>query len=107
MHRLFTTLRFRLILLVFLAVLPALGVILYSGLEQRRMAVDEAQKDVLDLVIHISVYQDDGEFGQLAQSFDEMAATLQQRQERLRESEEKYRTLVEQLPAIIFTHSPG
>ena len=45
MHHLFTTLRFRLILLVFLAVLPALGVILYSGLEQRRLAVDEAQKD--------------------------------------------------------------
>ena len=51
MHHFFTTLRFRLILLVFLAVLPALGVILYSGLEQRRMAVTRPKKDVLDLVI--------------------------------------------------------
>ena len=58
MHRLFTTLRFRLILLVFLAVLPALGVILYSGLEQRRLAVYEAQKDLLEQVMHLSVYQE-------------------------------------------------
>ena len=47
MRHLFTTLRFRLLLLVFLAVLPALGVILYSGLEQRRMAAEAAQKNVL------------------------------------------------------------
>ena len=58
MHHFFTTLRFRLILLVFLAVLPALGVILYSGLEQRRLAVDEAKRDVMDLVMHASVYQE-------------------------------------------------
>jgi C4-dicarboxylate-specific signal transduction histidine kinase len=58
MRHFFTTLRFRLILLVFLAVLPALGVILYSGLEQRRMAAEAAQKDVLDLVQHASLYQE-------------------------------------------------
>jgi diguanylate cyclase (GGDEF)-like protein/PAS domain S-box-containing protein len=58
MHRLFTTLRFRLLLLVFLAVLPALGVILYSGLEQRRLAVSEAQKDLMEQVMHLSVYQE-------------------------------------------------
>ena len=39
-------------------------------------------------------YQE-GEFGQLAQSFDEMAAALEQRQDHLRKSEEKYRTLAE------------
>ena len=59
-----------------------------------------------DLRVRSGLSYDDGEFGQLAQSFDEMAATLQQRQESLRESEEKYRTLVEQLPAIIFTMAP-
>ncbi len=59
-----------------------------------------------DLRVRSGLSYDDGEFGQLAQSFDEMAATLQQRQESLRESEEKYRTLVEQLPAIIFTIAP-
>ena len=58
MHHFFTTLRFRLILLVFLAVLPALGVILYSGLEQRRLAAEAAQKDVLDMVHHASLYQE-------------------------------------------------
>ena len=59
-----------------------------------------------DLAVRSGLSYDDGEFGQLAQSFDEMAATLQQRQESLRESEEKYRTLVEQLPTIIFTIAP-
>jgi diguanylate cyclase (GGDEF)-like protein/PAS domain S-box-containing protein len=58
MHHFFTTLRFRLILLVFLAVLPALGVILYSGLEQRQMAADEAKKDVLGLVMHAVAHQE-------------------------------------------------
>ena len=58
MRRLFTTLRFRLILLVFLAVLPALGVLLYSGLEQRRLAAEAAQKDVMSLVTHASLYQE-------------------------------------------------
>ena len=58
MRYIFTTLRFRLILLVFLAVLPALGVILYSGLEQRRLAAEAAQKDVLDMVHHASLYQE-------------------------------------------------
>jgi diguanylate cyclase (GGDEF)-like protein/PAS domain S-box-containing protein len=58
MRRLFTTLRSRLILLVFLAVLPALAVILYSGLEQRRIAAEAAQKDVIRLVEHASLYQE-------------------------------------------------
>lgn len=58
MYRFFTTLRFRLILLVFLAVLPALGVIIYSGLEHRRLAVAAAKKNVQDLVLQASVYQD-------------------------------------------------
>jgi hypothetical protein len=58
MRHFFTTLRFRLILLVFLAVLPALSVILYSGLEQRRMAAEAAEKNVLDLVTRASLYQE-------------------------------------------------
>ena len=58
MRHFFTTLRFRLILLVFLAVLPALGVILYSGLEHRRLAADTAGKDVMDMVHHASLYQE-------------------------------------------------
>ncbi|GEM_PF-538832 len=46
------------ILLVFLAVLPALALILYSSLEHRRAAMAEAKKNVLDLVMHASVYQE-------------------------------------------------
>jgi signal transduction histidine kinase len=42
-------LRIRLILLVLLAVLPALGLILYTGLEQRRLAAADAQEEALRL----------------------------------------------------------
>src|SRR2546421_12438638 len=38
----FANLRVRLILLILLAVLPALGVIIYQGIEQRRRALDPA-----------------------------------------------------------------
>ena len=37
-----------------------------------------------DLTVRSHLSYDDGEFGQLAQSFDEMAAALQQRQEQLK-----------------------
>jgi diguanylate cyclase (GGDEF)-like protein/PAS domain S-box-containing protein len=76
-------------------------------INRTRTLVNQAQQFAGgDLRVRSQLSYDDGEFGQLAQSFDEMAATLQQRQESLRESEEKYRTLVEQLPAIIFVMAP-
>ena len=46
-----------------------------------------------DLSVRANLSYHNGEFGQLAQSFDEMAAALEQRQDHLRDSEEKYRTL--------------
>ena len=48
-----------------------------------------------DLAVRSHLSYQEGEFGQLAQSFDEMAAALEQRQEHLRKSEEQYRTLAE------------
>lgn len=45
----FTTLRARLLLLVLLALLPALGLTFYTGWEQRRQAVREVQTDALQL----------------------------------------------------------
>jgi GGDEF domain-containing protein len=45
---------------------------------------------------------EEGEFGQLAQAFDGMAAVMQQRQQALRESEAKYRSLVKEIPAITY-----
>lgn len=44
-----------------------------------------------------------GELNQLARTFDEMAATLEHREAQLKEAEIKYRTLVEQVPAVIYT----
>ncbi len=44
-----------------------------------------------------------GELSQLAYAFDQMAAALQQRAGQLHEAEAKYRTLVEQIPAIVYT----
>ncbi|MDQ3521693.1 MAG: EAL domain-containing protein [Gemmatimonadota bacterium] len=43
------SLRARLLLLVMLAVLPALGVILYTGLQQRRLAASEARQEAMRL----------------------------------------------------------
>ncbi len=44
-----SSLRARLLLLVLLAALPALGLILYTDLEQRRLAATQAQEDALRL----------------------------------------------------------
>ncbi len=46
----FTSLRARSLLLVLIAVLPALGLMLYAGLEQRRLALTDAQSTALQLV---------------------------------------------------------
>ncbi|MHC1725622.1 MAG: PAS domain S-box protein [Syntrophobacteraceae bacterium] len=58
MTALFSSLRMRLMLLVFLAILPALGLILYSGLEQRKQAIVNAEHQAAHLLMHISLYQD-------------------------------------------------
>jgi len=50
----FPSLRVRLILLVLLAVIPALGLILYTGLEQRRLATEEIQETALRLARLVS-----------------------------------------------------
>ena len=41
----FSSLRLRLVFLVLLAVIPALGLMLYTNLEQRRLATVQAQED--------------------------------------------------------------
>jgi hypothetical protein len=45
----FASLRIRLLALVLLAVIPALGLILYSASEQRQLAVDEVERNALRL----------------------------------------------------------
>src|SRR3989304_1897478 len=50
----FSSLRVRLILLVLLAVIPALGLILYTGLEQRRLATEEIRETALRLARLVS-----------------------------------------------------
>ena len=54
MTRLFSSLRFRLTLLVLFAILPAGAVVLHSGLEQRRLVASQAKGAVLRLVRIIS-----------------------------------------------------
>ncbi len=54
----FSSLRVRLLLLVLLAIIPALGLILYTGLEQRRQAAVHAQKDALRVLDHSVMQQD-------------------------------------------------
>lgn len=48
-RKLFASLRARLILLVLLAVIPALGLILFTGAEQRRLAAENTRADALSL----------------------------------------------------------
>ncbi len=55
---LFSSLRFRLILLVLLAVLPPLGLILYTAAEQRRLATTEVQENTLRLARFAAADQD-------------------------------------------------
>lgn len=43
-----------------------------------------------------------GELGRLAAAFDQMADTLQERENQIRQAEIRYRTLVEQIPAITY-----
>ncbi len=56
-----------------------------------------------DLAARTGVRYGPGELSQLARGFDEMAASLQDRDTKLRAAEAQYRTLVEQAPAVIYT----
>ncbi|MBM4459844.1 MAG: hypothetical protein FJ011_19135 [Chloroflexi bacterium] len=58
MKRFLSSVRVRLLLLVLLAVLPALGLTLYTGWEERQVAADHVQHDALQLAILASADQD-------------------------------------------------
>jgi PAS domain S-box-containing protein len=49
--------------------------------------------------------EDYGEISLLGNSFNQMADSLEQREQQVLEAEAKYRTLVEQIPAVIYTVS--
>jgi signal transduction histidine kinase len=53
----FSSLRTRLLLIVFFAALPALAIIVYSGLEQRQLAKDTAIKEMLNKTLTIASFQ--------------------------------------------------
>lgn len=55
--RVFQSLRFRLILLVLLAVIPAIIVTIVTGLEQRRLARENAEQNALRLARAVANYQ--------------------------------------------------
>jgi C4-dicarboxylate-specific signal transduction histidine kinase len=54
----FSSIRFRLILLVLLSIIPALIFILYGAIEQRQYNIAAAEKTVDHYVRHIALYQD-------------------------------------------------
>lgn len=64
----------------------------------KRMAVGE-------LSTRVHMPENQGELGRLASSFNQMAQSLEERDRDLRQAELKYRTLVEQIPAITYTAS--
>lgn len=57
MSRFFWSLRFRLKLVVFLSILPAIALILYSGFEERRNAAAQAQMNSRQLIELASMHQ--------------------------------------------------
>lgn len=71
MRQFFTSLRFRLISIVLLAVFPAIVLILYTGFEQRRLAALEAQKDARRMVDLASLNQ-----ARVIQEIHRLLATL-------------------------------
>ncbi len=56
-----------------------------------------------DMMSRTGISHGAGELGRLAHAFDEMAEALERRAVQLRQAEARYRTLVEQLPAITYT----
>ena len=67
----FASLRSRLLLLIALAILPALGLIFYVNVEQRRLAATQAQDDALRLARQAAA-----EHAQLIQSAHQLLAAL-------------------------------
>jgi two-component system, LuxR family, sensor kinase FixL len=58
-----------------------------------------------DLSARVNLHENLGEISHLATSFDHMANTLEKRNQELQQAEARYRTLVEQIPAITYTAS--
>ncbi len=58
MRKLFASLRFRLVLLVLIAALPALALMIYSGMEQRRQAASTVQNEVLRMAHLATINQE-------------------------------------------------
>jgi len=69
----FASLRVRLMLLVLLALLPALGLIIYTALEQRRLGIQAAEDETLRMVRLAATTQD-----QLIDSAKQILVTLAQ-----------------------------
>jgi hypothetical protein len=53
----FSSLRVRLLVIVFFAALPAIGVIIYSSLEQRQFAKENASREIFNNVLTIASFQ--------------------------------------------------
>ncbi|MBM4279106.1 MAG: PAS domain S-box protein [Deltaproteobacteria bacterium] len=75
MHRFFFSLRFRLISLVFLALLPALVLTIYTGLEERRMAGAQVEQMLQKMTRLISI-----EYDQILERSEQLLIILAQLQ---------------------------
>lgn len=56
-----------------------------------------------DLTARVGLAEDRGELAELARAFDEMADSLEERTAQLREAKARYHTLVERIPAVVYT----
>jgi diguanylate cyclase (GGDEF)-like protein/PAS domain S-box-containing protein len=139
--RRFSSLHVRFVLLVFLAMLPLVGLLAYTYLDPREQAIAIGDNDRLalmlaavllafatawfvtdflivqrvqallqaadrlragDLTARAPTLPGLSNWSQLAGAFNRMASALQEHEKQLRQEESKFRTLVEQLPALAY-----
>ena len=94
------SIRTNLFLIVFLAVMPALAIILYSGLEERQRSIEEARQDIL-LLTHAMVESQQDFTHSVRQVLSTLSFLPQVQHLNPEQCREIFRTILEQHPGYL------